>query len=818
MDRTRIGVDRFMIPKQEISIKNDRKLAIATATSRHAKKWKNKEILWSDFLDMLAHPTVTQESFKEYLGLSKTQQGEIKDVGGFVGGTLAGGRRRAGSVNWRSVITLDIDSGKGDIWSTVEFALEDVTCAMYSTHKHTNAAPRVRLIIPLSRNVSAEEYEPIARRVASEVGINMMDKTTYQPERLMFWASVSKDGDYLFEHQEGSFMDPDKILATYKDWKDSYEWPTADDEHAQITKLGKKQGNPLEKNGFIGAFNRAYTIPEAIEAFIPDDYTHFKDDRYTYSEGSTAGGLILYQDGLFAYSHHGTSPTSGQLTNAFDFIRLHLFGEQDLDIDSTMPYNRVPSYKSMIEMLQSDDKTNGEMLQLKDLPFEIMDDETEGTTVEEVKAWTSRIKKDLRGVNLSTGANARLIIENDPNLKGKIRMDEFQKRFVVHGELPWPRVGTEWTDSDDGSLCTYLEEFYEITGDKKVINALNEVAIKNRFHPIKQYFETLKWDGKERAERLFIDYFGAEDSPYTRAVTRIHLTAAIARIKVPGIKYDTALVLAGSQGSGKSLLIDKLGKGWTNDSLLSVDNKDALEGLQGSWLIELAEMSATRRAENEAIKHFLSKREDKYRASYGRRTETYPRQCVFFGTSNNPEFLKDSTGNRRFYPIKTNEKARTKVPWVDFTSSEVDQVWAEVMTWYEAGESIYLREELQGEASRIQELFKEEAPTAAMIREFVETPVPEDWLSRDIVSRRNYLAGTSFEDEDVKLVPRTRICAAEIWVECYGKDAANLDRIRSREINDVLGSLPNYSRSSKTMRFGPKYGAQKGFIREGFIG
>lgn len=811
-----------MIAQPKIHIKDDRKLAIATATSRHANKWKNKELYWSEFLDKLAHPTVTQETYREYLSLSKTQQGEIKDVGGFVGGTLAGGRRRAGSVNWRSVVTLDIDNGKGDIWSTVELALEDVTCAMYSTHKHSNAAPRVRLIIPLSRNIAAEEYEPVARRIASDIGINMMDKTTYQPERLMFWASVSKDGDYLFEHQEGDFIDPDAVLATYKDWRDTYEWPTADDEHAQVAKLGKKQGDPLTKNGFIGAFNRAYTIPEAIEAFLPDDYSHYKDDRYTYVDGSTAGGLILYQDDLFAYSHHGTSPTSGMLTNAFDFVRLHLFGEEDLDTDPKVPYNRVPSYKSMIEMLQKDSRTNGEMLQLKDLPFEVYEGEEKPAqevavqTIEEVKAWTSLIKKDLRGVNLSTGANARLVLDNDPNLKGKIKFDEFQKRFVVKGKLPWPRVGQEWTDSDDGSLCTYLEEFYEITGDKKVINALNEVALKNRFHPIREYFDTLKWDGKKRAEAIFIEYFGAEDSAYTRAVTRIHLTAAVSRIMTPGIKYDTALVIVGSQGAGKSLLIDKLGKGWTNDSLMAVDNKDALEGLQGSWLIELAEMSATRRAENEAIKHFLSKREDKFRASYGRRTETHPRQCVFFGTSNNPEFLKDNTGNRRFYPIMTDVKNRTKVPWIDFTNEEVDQIWAEVLEWYEAGESIYLADELQAEAIRIQELFKEESPTAAMIKEFLDTPLPTDWTERDVVSRRNWLAGTSFEneDEEIDLEPRKKVCAAEIWVECFGKDMANLDRLHSREINDVLNSLPEWSRSTKTMRFGPKYGAQKGFVRE----
>ncbi len=190
---------------------------------------------------------------------------------------------------------------------------------------------------------------------------------------------------------------------------------------------------------------------------------------------------------------------------------------------------------------------------------------------------------------------------------------------------------------------------YGITNAKKITDAFLLTADSNRFHPVRNYLNSLKWDGQKRLETLFIDYLGAEDTAYVRAVTRKVLTGAVARVYEPGIKFDYALVLVGPQGIGKSEIISRLGCGFSSDTLTTLQGKEAYEQIQSFWLIELGELSALKKAEVETIKLFISKKEDAFRQAYARYTGRYPRQCIFIGTTNNDEFLKDQTGNRRFY-------------------------------------------------------------------------------------------------------------------------------------------------------------------------
>ena len=168
---------------------------------------------------------------------------------------------------------------------------------------------------------------------------------------------------------------------------------------------------------------------------------------------------------------------------------------------------------------------------------------------------------------------------------------------------------------------------------------MTEVISRNRFHPVRDYLKGLTWDGTPRAETLYIDYLGAEDSAYTRMVTKQHLKAAVARVMQPGVKFDPCLVLSGPQGIGKPTILAKLGRQWFNDSIVSLQGKDPMEQLQGSWIIELSEMQATNKSENDQIKAFISRQVDKFRAPYGRRTEEFPRQCVFAATTNDYVFL-----------------------------------------------------------------------------------------------------------------------------------------------------------------------------------
>ena len=308
------------------TIHYDGPVTIAVGPSRTSKQWQNRELLWSKLVQRLAIPERTQETQAEYQNMRKQRRDEIKDVGGFVGGSLKGGRRKADAIIQRRLITLDLDSipKKEDPWTIVSMII-GCAAVMYSTHSHPPDQPRLRIVIPLSRNVSPDEYAAISRRIAADIGIDMCDDTTYEPHRLMYWPSLPYDAEYKYEVSDGPWLDVDEQLQRYVDWRDPAEWPTSSRRAEVLRRIAKKQGNPLEKEGIVGAFCRAYSVEDAIEEFLPEVYRKCDDTRYTFLGGSTTGGLVVYDNGLFTYSHHGTDPTSGLLCNAFDLVRIISF-------------------------------------------------------------------------------------------------------------------------------------------------------------------------------------------------------------------------------------------------------------------------------------------------------------------------------------------------------------------------------------------------------------------------------------------------------------------------------------------------------------
>ena len=247
------------------------KIQIATGNSRMEKRWNNVEMELDEFIERISHTIRTAETVEQYVKMTKAKQDAIKDVGGFVMGKLKGGRRKKDCVEFRSALTLDMDHAVPDIPEQVEMFF-DFRCLIYSTHKHTAENPRLRLIIPLSRNVSPDEYVAVARKVAEDIGIEMFDDTTYEPSRLMYWPSTSADGEFLFRDIEGEPLSPDDVLSRYRDWRDSSEWPVSSRQQNIVQREMRKQADPLTKDGVIGAFCRTYSIEEAIAAFLPDVY------------------------------------------------------------------------------------------------------------------------------------------------------------------------------------------------------------------------------------------------------------------------------------------------------------------------------------------------------------------------------------------------------------------------------------------------------------------------------------------------------------------------------------------------------------------
>ena len=242
------------------------KLFISTGNSRMEKRWNGREMELEEFVGRISTTIRTSETVEQYRKLSKAKQDDIKDVGGFVLGKLKGGRRKKDCVVFRSALTLDMDYATADIPEQIELFF-DFRCLIYSTHKHTPESPRLRLIIPLSRTVTPDEYTAAARKVAEDIGMELFDDTTYEPSRLMYWPSTSADGEFVFRDIEGEILNPDEVLARYKDWRDSSEWPVSSRQQAVVQREVKKQADPLEKDGVIGAFCRTYDI-EAVS------YTH----------------------------------------------------------------------------------------------------------------------------------------------------------------------------------------------------------------------------------------------------------------------------------------------------------------------------------------------------------------------------------------------------------------------------------------------------------------------------------------------------------------------------------------------------------------
>ncbi len=799
----------------EVKHGGDLKISIATGKSRKETLWKNKEITYKQLVEKLSKTTKTYETINEYLAMSKDDQSRIKDVGGFVGGELKDGKRKGGYVKSRSLVTLDIDYGTPGLLNDLELIV-DYSMIIYSTHKHTPKKPRIRLIIPLDRKVSAEEYEAIARKLASEIGMDYFDDTTYEPTRLMFWPSTPKDIDYYFNFIDEEIIKADDVLAKYPDWKDTSYWPESSRLKGIREKSASKQGDPLEKEGLIGAFCRTYSITEAINTFIPEEYQEASNGRFTYTKGSTYGGLVLYDD-KFAYSNHSTDPTGGMLCNAFDLVRIHKFSNLDDSAKEGTPVNKLPSWNAMMELIQHDGEVKKTLA--SERRAEAMDefDDLEDDEPED-DSWIEQLSYSKKGDVEPTLNNILLVIKNDSHLKGLGRLNIFNGRYEPKDKLPWIH-SDYWSDTDEAGLRWYLEKAYGIEARQKINDAVSLTFKENQYHPIKEYLEGLKWDGTPRVESVLIDYLGCNDSAYTREITRKVFIAAITRIYEPGCKFDYMLTIVGNQGIGKSMLWKELGGKWFSDSLTDIKGKESYEALDGVWIMEMAELSALKKSERESIKQYISKQEDVYRKAYERNVTVNKRQCIFIGTTNDTEFLNDSTGARRFWVVDADDAARTKHVWEDLTKNERDQIWAEALELYKAHKDNInsLSYEVLKEAVSQQESHATESTMLGLIEEFLKIKVPKDWSNKTIEDRLRWINATDdFRDESDEakngLIERTKICAAEIWVECLGKNKADITTRNTVEINACMSKLDDWERDKSTGRYGP-YGIQKGYKR-----
>ncbi len=396
-------------------------------------------------------------------------------------------------------------------------------------------------------------------------------------------------------------------------------------------------------------------------------------------------------------------------------------------------------------------------------PFDIGEDIDNSDLVD----WRNDLIKTAKGsLKANSTWNVNQMLRNLPELSGIFGKNLFINGVFLVGSPPWaeldkrafkmwkPIAEKEVDDNDILRLKNYLTGSENYESNILALNeAVNQAADAKQYHPVAAYLDGLKWDGTPRLSSWLIDYLGAEDTPYVRAVGRKTLLAAVMRILAPGTKFDQLLILEGTQGIGKSTAVRILaGEKWFTDALPSILGKDVIDQIRGKWIIEVGEMDAASRAEISALKAFLSRQTDRARLAYERRAVDFPRQCIFIGTTNSSVYLKDETGNRRFWPVEVRKVDTAKL------LQDRDQLWAEAYhAATEYGEALYLEKEDIAAEAKVQQ----------SKREF-----HDEW--GDVILK------WVFEEK------LDRVRGVEIWEKCFGRGAANYTRTDQLRMANVM--------------------------------
>ena len=806
------------------------KFCLYCCKKRTDKIYKESFFTWEEILNKFKNPVITLETQEEYFQMSKDEQSDIKDVGGFVPGKLKNGERTSSSIISRNMITLDIDDKCSDeiIDRIIKNAKKlKISYIIHSTHKATSDKPRVRVIIPLSEEVDPFTYEFLARQIASDLvdgELEIYDSTTFQANRMMYYPSISKDAKYLFYASNEGEINVKKVLTSHPEYTDKAKWPYGKDEKVNLKVTTGKIVRGDSKGGIVGAFCKVFSLEDAIQTFLNDIYTPgTMSGRYSYIPGSVANGLRVYKDTDTAKCEDNTDPANvGTSLNAFDLVRIHKYGTLDKgheneEITSLPSYKkmceRAKMYKKVREILEEESKEelfNG--IKFVDPSSEKDDNSNLNTN------WLKRLEtvetKNGKSIILQNSENFDLIFENDPALKGLVGINEMDGFITFKRDPYWKKSGNTWSDTDDSFLVAHFDKVYHLINRTMLSEALLRYAKRNSFNPVKEFIESTTWDGVPRVETLFIDYNGAQDTEYTRVVTRKFILAAIARIYNPGCKWDYMPILVGDQGCGKSEILFRLAGGrfnegrWFQDAVPDFRSKSAYEAVDGKWIVEIGELANFNYSDRETIKLFLSKNEDSYRKAYAKNPSVNPRTCVFVGTTNENDFLKDSTGERRFFPIPCSS-SRIKMSLInDFNDYEVKQVWAEAYEIYKRDKEplTFFPSSINKAVDEMRRYYSVVDPRESSIEKFLSLELPESYFDLDVRARRVYLAQLqdnakqnneidSFDDMDDELlsgvnkIVRDRVCPKEILEELFNVDEGNIKRTDYYDVSRILRKL-----------------------------
>lgn len=715
----------------------DRILKISVGASRKSTSWKTIELHLREFYDKLKTPLRTQETLDVYLGMPKSKQDNLKDNGGFVGGQLDG-NRIVKNLRGRDVVTLDLDHCPAGATEKVKQAVMKLGCTycIYSTRKHRPSAPRLRVILPTNRTMTVDEYEPVARKLASLMlpDMSWYDPTTFEVTRLMYYPTCSCDGEFVYAADtEHDFIDVDGVLLLYDDWHDISSWAVVPGVEAKQQKAAEAE-DPTAKKGIIGAFCRTYSITEAIDTFLPDEYIPAGADRYSYAKGSTSGGAIVYDD-KFLFSHHATDPCSGRLVNAFDLVRLHKFGELDEKAAPGCPVTKLPSTTAMRDFVREDEKTQAALAQERSANIQLAFEQSldaKGMTAEPdfAKHMADHLAA-LDGVMFTTD-----VLKQTLSVAGvQLWYDEITHKFRSVGTeqafgIPESSVGNAMPSVIDD---LYRQAKVDRAGTTTISDRMGLIWRQNRVNPVTDMLQNGLWDGADRVSILLDELMQLpQDDSTSRFLVQRWLSQCVALARNSDRQpygAEGVLVLVGGQGIGKTSLFRRLAvePDWFNEgAVLNFRDKDTLIGATDSWISELGEMERTLRSDEGALKAFITKPSDTLRRPYERAAEMHARRTSFCGTLNSERFLRDDTGNRRFWTVPITHIDTDRL--FSLSDDWFRQLWFQVYdTWLEAGTQSYrLTREEQKLLNARNATRMEELPGEEELLEILDPDLPEE--------------------------------------------------------------------------------------------
>lgn len=543
---------------------------------------------------------------------------------------------------------------------------------------------------------------------------------------------------------------------------------------------GEKDVITLWKNGYVSfSFGGTKTFKDEILPYLKGgNFLVFADNDEKGIEDAENIMRKLNMVGVAKMIIPSDTP-KGDIS---DYMREHTKEELQKLVNATVSQETITEKTPRGNSLQDTEpvqKASGELMPTKSM-------QTTAITPKDTVISLLAYKENSKGENkiIQSVRNFEIVFESDVRFIGRIRFNEFSQQTYLIGNTAWENRNNyrPWSSFDDSAAFSILQSDYGLNSRNDYFDAIKNVSMRNKFHPVRELLDSLKWDKREHIRNFLTDYIGVEDSEYSYQVFKLWLLGGVSRIFQPGIKFDYVIVLKGPQGIGKSTILTLLAinEEWFNDSLDSLDSDKSAQSLMGSWIIELAELKSLARTAGgvDSVKRFLSATQDKYRIPYERRADIFQRQCVFAGTTNRDDFLQDETGNRRFLILEAGVNAPKKDLFSDDVMEEVKQVWAEAVHIYKNEHpKLVLPDGVKKKAEEMQADSMADDGKVGLITEY--------------------------------LADKSRVCAIEVWQKALNEQGRP-QKWQASEINSIILGLPGWKKMSSPAKFG-EYGSQRGF-------